>query len=78
VAAAIVERVDPVDEAARAHWLDALDGDGAHAAAVRALPALRQIEVGVAPQGSRTWSGARPSPRSITTRRSSATTTPWR
>jgi len=52
--AAIVERLDPIDVAVRNRWLDALDGDGAHAAAMAALPALRQIEVGGAPQGGRT------------------------
>ena len=33
---AIVERLDPVDEAERARWLDALDEDDPHAAAMRA------------------------------------------
>lgn len=52
--ATTVERLDPVAEAERERWLDALDEDGAHADAMLALPALRQIEAGGAPQGSHT------------------------
>lgn len=48
-----VGRLDPVDETERARWLDALDEDGAHAAAMGALTALHQIEVGGAPHGRR-------------------------
>jgi endonuclease/exonuclease/phosphatase family metal-dependent hydrolase len=44
--AAIVDRLDPVDPAERARLLASLRVDGAHAAAMAALPSFQQIEVG--------------------------------
>lgn len=51
--AVIVEHLHPVDRDERADLLRALGVDGAHAAAMGALPALQQIEVGGAPVDGR-------------------------
>ena len=44
--AEVVDDLEPVDHDERARLLGALGEEGAHAAALRALPALRQIEIG--------------------------------